>query len=341
MTKWTGELQDPPFWLSLQWEVTAASDAPKLSKAQFLIQSVDALRRAGCSFQQAVDVTANAVNETGWGRFYRAWNLGGWKITKGTAHEPDGTPRRWFRALGNKSSGDPQTCFYRAFTSLQAFYEAWLLQFVPKEGSPTGRYTKTGQQFWAGEEWFDDLIAAGYKGDVTRRNPDPSMRAHASIKGTVVVYYCQHKLGVVADGKWGPKSIAACRAVQENIGIKNADGKLTAQTIALIVGELKDCGPLANACEQVKGDESDDDSDEFPSDAAPSKKAEAPGPETAGPEIDVVPEIVPEIHETVPEIPEVVASIPENVPEISEAAPEPVKSSAQPPVEQPKLTKKR
>jgi len=232
MEKWTGELQAPPFWLNPALEVTSANDAPKLSVAEFLIQSVDALRAAGCSFDQAVNVTANAVNETGWGRYYRGWNLGGWKITKGTANNPDGTPRRWFRALGNKSSGDPQTCFYRAFGSLQEFYEAWLLQFVPKHG--TGRYKKTGEQFWAGEEWFDDLIAAGYKGDVTRRNPRPSMAAHEKIIGSVVTYYCQRKLGVVADGKWGARSRAACMVYQADHGLPET-GQLDDETIRKLV----------------------------------------------------------------------------------------------------------
>jgi phosphatidylserine/phosphatidylglycerophosphate/cardiolipin synthase-like enzyme len=41
--------------------------------------------------------------------------------------------------------------------------------FVPKRG--TGRYAKCGQQFWAGEPWFDDLIEAGYKGENTRAHP--------------------------------------------------------------------------------------------------------------------------------------------------------------------------
>lgn len=273
MEKWTGELADPPFWLDARLEVTSRNDAPKLPTPEFLVQSVAALRAAGCDLDQALDVTANAVNETGWGKHYRGWNLGGWKITKGTANEPDGSPRRWFRALGNKSSQDAQTCFYRAFTSLQAFYEAWLLQFVPKHG--TGRYAKTGQEFWAKRPWFDDLIAAGYKGVVTQRNPDPSIREHAKIKGRVIVFCAQRALGVVADGSWGPKSKAACMAFQEQHGL-TPTGKLDDATI----DRLLDAGACSgSACKLVEEMDAPDAPEPVKA-AEPVKVAEpAPAPE--------------------------------------------------------------
>jgi hypothetical protein len=164
-----------------------------------------------------VEVTANTVTETGWGQKYRGFNLFGWKIWKVSSTEADGTPRRWYRALGNKSSGDPQTCFYRVFNSMEEAFAAWLRTFVPKVDpgkKPNGRYWKTGQQFWAGEPWFDDLIQAGYKGDVTRQNPQPSINAHAQIVKTLVIMYGQHLLGVPVDGKWGQKSRNACSAYQ-------------------------------------------------------------------------------------------------------------------------------
>lgn len=308
MEKWTGELQAPPFWLNPALEVTSANDAPKLSTAEFLIQSVDALRAAGCTFDQAINVTANAVNETGWGRYYRGWNLGGWKITKGTANNPDGTARRWFRALGNKSSGDPQTCFYRAFGSLRDFYEAWLLQFVPKNGS--GRYKKTGEAFWAGEEWFDDLIAAGYKGDVTRRNPRPSIAAHEKIIGSVVIYYCQRKLGLVADGKWGPRSRAACMLYQANHGLEQT-GQLDDETIRLLVAPTSPQERLskyAKVCAKCDGSEADSEiqyettleqeearaKEKGASVQAPAPalvKAKEPEPEVAAPEVQIEPTV--------------------------------------------------
>jgi len=300
MEKWTGELAPPPFWLVPHLEVTAADDAPKLPTWKFLCDSVDALIEAGCSFDQALEVTSNAVNETGWGRYYRAWNLGGWKITKGTSQDPDGSPRRWFRALGNKSSGDPQTCFYRAFTSLKQFYEAWLLQFVPKNGK--GRYAKTGQEFWAGNPWFDDLIAAGYKGDVTRRNPDPSIRAHAKIKGSVIVFYCQDLLKITSDGKWGPKSQEACRAYQQEHGLP-VTGKLDAATIESLV-KVKGCEKYAKFCEDVDGSEPDS-----PIEPAPEKPAKAAKPDVAKAAESAAP-----VATKAPESPEVVVEPPPSEP---------------------------
>ena len=234
MTKWTGPLAPPPFWLLAGLEVTAEMEPPKLKKAVFVLKCILALIVLGCTPAQAFEIAANTMNETGWGRFYRAWNLGGWKIWKFSSTSRDGTPRQWSRALGNKSSGDPQTCFYRAFASLEAFYAEWLLTFVPKVDpgkKPNGRYWKTGQQFWAGEPWFDDLIEAGYKGEVTRQNPENSIEAHESIVKTMSVYYAQHLLGVDADGDWGQKSRNACSAFQLANQLK-LTGELNAETTA-------------------------------------------------------------------------------------------------------------
>lgn len=236
MEKWTGDLAPPPFWLVPSMEVTGASEPAKLPRGPFVIRCIRALLNLGCDIDQALGVAANTMNETGWGRFYRAWNLGGWKITKGTSTNSDGTPRQWWRALGNKSSGDPQTCFYRAFSSAEKYFEEWLKTFVPKAG--TGRYAKCGQQFWAGEEWFDDLIAAGYKGAVTQRNPTPSIREHEQIIKTLVVIYCQHLLGVEPDGKWGQKSRNACSAYQLKNGL-SLSGTLNAETMDALLHGVK------------------------------------------------------------------------------------------------------
>lgn len=239
MEKWTGPLQPPPFWLDPAREVTAADEPPKMSRGAFVVACLMALFGLGLTLRQALSLAANTMNETGWGRYYRAFNLGGWKIWKFSARDADGTPRRWWRALGNKSSGDPQTCFYRAFDSIGAFFAEWVKTFVPKVDpakKPNGRYWKTGQQFWAGEEWFDDLIAAGYKGDVTRRRPEGSIRQHEQIIKTLIVMWCQHLLGVVVDGKWGPKSKAACAAFQAQHGLE-ATGMLDEDTVNLLTDD--------------------------------------------------------------------------------------------------------
>lgn len=226
MEKWTGELADPPFWLDPNLEVVDA--APKMPKGVAVIACVQALVSLGLPLQTAVEVAANTMNETAWMRSYRAWNLGGWKITKSTNRNPDGTARRWWRALGNKSSGDAQTCFYRAFGSLQEFYAAWVENFFST--NPKSRYFKTGEEARKGNEWFDDLIAAGYKGAVTQHNPLPSMKEHASIVKSIMVFYAQHVLGVGVDGKWGPVSRAACEKYQKANGLK-VTGKLDEATL--------------------------------------------------------------------------------------------------------------
>ena len=172
------------------------------------------LRRAGCSWNQAFGVAANTMNEAAWGQSYLANNLGGWKITRNSARDPDGTPRFWSRSLGNKGSGDPQTCFYRAFRSYEEFFRAWLLAYVPKNASEGHRYYRTGQLFWAEKAWFPELINAGYKGPVTRARPQGSIREHQLIEHTLRVFAAQKIIGTVQDGAWGPASRAACAAWQ-------------------------------------------------------------------------------------------------------------------------------
>ena len=241
MTKWTGPLQPPPFWLVAACEVTDASEPPKLEKAPFVLRCLTALTALGCSVVQAVEVTANSVNETGWGQHYRAWNLGGWKIWKFSAQNANGSPRRWWRALGNQSSGDPQTCFYRAFQSPEEFFAEWLRAFVPKDptaGKKNARYAKTGQQFWAGQPWFDDLIAAGYKGDVTQANPDRSIAEHAKLVDTIAMIWAQAKIGAEPDGSWGPKSAEKASAFQSANGLP-VTGKFDAETKHFVLHGVK------------------------------------------------------------------------------------------------------
>lgn len=267
MEKWTGELGPAPVWLDPSRELKASDEPPKLAKAAFIIMVLTTLVSLGCSFDQALGVAANVMNETAWGRAYRAWNLGGWKIYKDAAREKDGSPRFWWRALGNKSSGDAQTVFYRAFRSAAEFLAAWLKTFVPKvdpAGKPNGRYWKTGQQFWSGEEWFDDLVAAGYKGDVTRRNPLPSMREHASIIKTLMVYWAQAILKVSVDGKWGPKTTAALKAYQKVVGLPET-GHLDEATIPKLfqTSPTAKMAVLAAPLLKVNPDAEDDDDGEM------------------------------------------------------------------------------
>jgi len=258
-------MQPPPFWLEPSREVTAADEPPKMSRGAFVVACIVALLSLGLTLRQALGIAANTMNETGWGRFFRAFNLGGWKIWKFSARAADGTPRRWWRALGNKGSGDPQTCFYRAFDSIAQFFAEWVRTFVPDvdpASKPNGRYWKTGQQFWAGEEWFDDLIAAGYKGDVTRRRPEPSIRQHEQITKTLLVMWAQHLLGVAVDGKWGAKSKAACEQFQMQHGL-DVSGMLDEETLNLLTDngatpEVAKVSPLLAANHDVDDELAED-----------------------------------------------------------------------------------
>lgn len=229
--KWDLPPEPPPWWLDPSFEVHAADEPLHLAKGGFILACLDALRDEGLTPDQAFEVAANSMNETGWGAHYVAYNLGGWKVWPFSAKNSDSTPRRWSRAPGNKApgatptdlrGGDPPWVYYRAFGSLRGYFKQWLSTFVPRVdpgAKPNGRYWNSGQQFWAGADWFDDLIAAGYKGDNTRLHPEASLEAHHAIIATLRVYWCQRALGVVADGAWQPKSKAACADYQQIHGL--------------------------------------------------------------------------------------------------------------------------
>lgn len=184
MTKWNEPPEPTPSWLDAAQEVT--HEEPKLSKNEFVLTCIRALIQLGCTEAQALSVVANSINETGWGQYYRANNLGGWKITKVGAESyrrDHGKGPRWWRAPGNKSSGDPPWCYYRAFDAIGFFLSEWLTHFVPKplEPAPYGIYKACGQAFWGGGDWFPLLVHAGYKGSVTQTHPAPAIAEHASL----------------------------------------------------------------------------------------------------------------------------------------------------------------
>lgn len=214
---WEGPLQPPPFWLRPELEVT--EHRPPLERDPFIVACVQALLALGLTTEQALGVQANTISEIGWKFKFRAWNLGGVKINKNTCKNPDGSPRRWWRALGHKKSGDPHTCFYRAYDSLEAYFAEWIRVFVPKPPAK-GRYGATGARFWAGLEWFPAMVEAGYKGEVTKANPTNSLTAHRALVREVSEYWAQHLLGgLVVDGAWGKKTQARCREWQKEHGL--------------------------------------------------------------------------------------------------------------------------
>jgi hypothetical protein len=235
--KWNEPKGPPPRFLDPAREVTA--NEPKLDRSAFVVACVDELRALGVPVWQAIEATANALNETGWGRYYKGNNLGGWKVYSAYAaayQAQHGVGVPWWRAPGNKAKGatlsdfkggDPPWCWYIAFPSRGAYLAAWIAKFVPKpkaadtrealelKREATGNYRLTGWLFWSNDPaWFVALCDAGYKGANTDANPQPSYAEHRQLVVAARTRYAQAKLGVDADGRWGPKSRAACVAYQ-------------------------------------------------------------------------------------------------------------------------------
>jgi len=236
MEKWSEPKGPPPRWLDLADEVTA--DEPKPPRDQFVVACMEACLRLDCNPMQAAGVTANVMNESAWGQSYRGNNLGGWKIYEHYAiayRKAHGKGPRWWRGPGNKApgatpkdlkGGDPPWCFYRAFESIEDFLASWLKTFVPEpplgtpsresKGDPaTGDYRLAGERFWGRRaNWFDAMVAAGYKGSRTEASPEQAIAEHHSLVQSALTRWGQSRLGVTADGAWGPKSKTACAAFQ-------------------------------------------------------------------------------------------------------------------------------
>jgi peptidoglycan hydrolase-like protein with peptidoglycan-binding domain len=222
LPKFTGPLKPPPSWLDPAARVTGP-EPPKLSRDAFPVMCVDTLLSLGCPIVGACEIAANAVTETGWGQEYRANNLGGWKCSRGAAERykaRTGQSMPWWTTHGNAGTGDSQTVFYRAFPSVRDFFAEWLLTFVPKPGTvgPTHLYKRTGEVFWSGGDWFPELIRGGYKGRVTKANPDKSIAEHVSLTNSARTRWAQSRLGVTVDGKLGPKTRTALTAFQKAHG---------------------------------------------------------------------------------------------------------------------------
>jgi hypothetical protein len=218
-----------PFWLDprAEWTDEDEKRCPHPAPRDFVLACVDACLSAGLDVVQACEVAGNACVETGWGRAHRAHNYGGVKITKNTA----GPGARWWRAAGHVASGDEPVCYYRAFASAQAFFDFWTAHFVPRpEYAAHSRYAKCGEQFWAHEPWFDDLIAAGYKGEVTKLHPEKSLAAEGQIDARVETFVYQRARGLAVDGAWGPRAEADAKAVQTAAGLEPT-GKLDRATL--------------------------------------------------------------------------------------------------------------
>lgn len=206
----------------------------EVTKADFVVGSVNKLLSLGCNISQAVGVTANAVLESGWGQSLYNHNPFGWKINSTYAKaykQRTGESAKWFRARGHVRSGDSPEVYYRVFDDYIQAYEEWLGNFVPRSSSDKHRYHQTGKLFWSGGDWFPSLIERGYKGEVTKANPGPSIANHLDLEERVMDMWVQSKLGVAVDGKFGAKSRKALADFQKSQGI-NANGELDSETLS-------------------------------------------------------------------------------------------------------------
>ena len=161
------------------------------------------------NIERAFQVCSNSISETGWGKTWRGWNFGGWKVRQSWVEQykqdHQGTNPSWFRALGHVKSGDAPVVFYRGFNSPEEFYQEWVNKFVPRISTTDHRYHKTGKQFWLTEDdkWFLELCLAGYKGEVTQAKPEKSCKDFKQIVKRAKTVFVQDLLKIDPDGKWG------------------------------------------------------------------------------------------------------------------------------------------
>lgn len=247
-----------PSWLDPATEIVN-NDQPQAYKALdditksivFILTSYKALKQANpiLTPQQNFWIIGNAIAETGWGRLWRGYNFGGWKITKDFAtsfKKANGRSARWWQAQGHVNSGDEPIVYYRGYENPSQFYIEWLTRFVPQAASSTHRYAKTGAAFWKPEDsWFRELCLAGYKGAVTQANPDKSIESWKQVLKLAEVRVAQYLLKVKVDGAWGPRSQAACDAFARQKNLPT--GKLTIEIVAALIDEWEKQGSVLPA----------------------------------------------------------------------------------------------
>jgi len=246
----------PPAWLDAAAEVPMRAEG-FADRNDFCVRTMGWLLALGLTPRQSAELAANVATETAWGESWYCGNGGGWKITQAFARahkERTGTGAPWWKAPGNVDSADSPWCFYRVFPDATTFLGAWCEHFVPRPevvAPPYPAYQKAGAAFWRGdEEWFGELILAGYKGSPSRKRlrelraehrPDtahPSVRDHASMSRDILTRWAQHALGVTVDGRWGLCSEKAAASVRKAAGLE-AHGDLDDELCALLASHLR------------------------------------------------------------------------------------------------------
>jgi len=212
------EIHDPP--------------AIHLKPYPFALFCVDGVVAAGAPLLRAFEVAAHFVSETGWGIAFRANNLGGVKATEGWAkayRKRTGRSAPYFRAHGNRGTGDSETVVYRGYDTPADFFVEWLERFVPKPSPDAATregikvaiadYRLAGERFWSSGDWFAALLAAHYRGDVTASHPAQAIKDNASIAQDIREAWAQRALQIAVDGAWGKISRTCCAAFQSLRGL--------------------------------------------------------------------------------------------------------------------------
>jgi hypothetical protein len=190
-----------PSWLDPASEIPRPAPIPKPAsraarvamRRAFVAAQDKALRALGVDAFVRAELIAIAITECADGRSAGAQvaNYGGAKVKQDIAAwhlRSRGHPMAWFRAAGHVKSGDAPEVLYCAFGSADAYWSMALARvFGTAIAEPwERRYRETARRLWAHDsEFVAALIAAGYRGGVTQRNPGASIAAHYALAAEV------------------------------------------------------------------------------------------------------------------------------------------------------------
>jgi len=234
MERFTGPLGPVPKYLDPADEITDPPSHHFANRGEFARWCVDQLLALSLPLSRCFELAAHFALETGFGGAdkgagFRGWNLGGVKTYPAWAKQERARGRRprFFRAHGNVGTGDSETVVYQSYDSPTGFFTWWIERFLPRPvpgkapvSGRVGDYSATGAAFWEGRDWFAELLAACYRGAVTRAKPAGSIKAQHQLTETIRVRWAQSRLGVAADGQWGPVSKGACGDYQRRRSLR-------------------------------------------------------------------------------------------------------------------------
>lgn len=162
-----------PTWVDLARELTDVVDRDT-KPADFVRDALRELAAIGVTGPRAVEAVAHCATECSWGRRAIGDNRGGVKLKEGddAVHRAKhGHGLAWWRYAGHVEAGDAPVVLYRAFDDAGEFWRFFLKRYLPRDAPSGDRYAATGKAFWHGGErsWFVEMLLAGYRGEVRRR----------------------------------------------------------------------------------------------------------------------------------------------------------------------------